>query len=68
MMQIGMSNGVEYARQLWKLFARSVASYALVCWSRGLNMDYQKLRFWVGTIEQTIIIGVAGNIKGGMIE
>lgn len=67
MMHIRTSNDVEYVRQLWKLSAKSVALYALVCGSHGLDMGNQKLPLWIGTIEQTIIIRVTRNIEWGMV-
>ena len=68
MTRIGMSSGVEYAQQPQKLFAKSVVSYSLVCRLHGLDTSHQGLRLWLGTMEQTIIIGIAGHIKCRMFK
>jgi len=67
-MRIGMSSGVECVQQPRKLFAKSVASYPLVCWSHGLEMVHQGLRLWIGTMEQTVVIRVAGHIERRVVK
>jgi len=68
MMHIGRSSGVEYVRQLRRLSAKSVASYALVFRPHVLDIGHQELYLWINTMEQTAIIRVAGNIERGMVE
>ena len=57
-----MSSGVEYVQQPRKPFAKSVASYPLVCQPHGLDVTHQGRRWWIGTMEQTIVVGVAGRV------
>ena len=66
--RIGMSSGVEYFQQPQNLFAKSAVSYPLVYWLHGLDTSHQGLRLWLGTMEQTIIIGIAGHIEYRMFK
>ena len=51
-----MGSDVEYVRQLRRLSAKSAASHALVFWPDTLDIGHEKLRPWINTTEQTVII------------
>lgn len=60
-MRIGRSSDVECVLQFQRLSAESVASTPLVYLPHVLNTGRQKMSLRIVIIEQTVIVGFAGN-------